>query len=95
MPLLLHEVRRLAIEVAHAEDAGLEVIGVVTPSGGAGYTEVLVSLSSSTREESLITVGLDRRTSEAGFRSGFENKLRAHVQEYRRASSPRVRAAGR
>jgi len=95
MPLLLHDVRRLATEVAHAQDAALEVVGVVTPSGGSGYAEVLISMSGCPAEECLLLVGLDRRTSEDGFRRGLEGKLRAHVQQQRRMSAPRARAAGR
>ncbi len=36
MPLRLDDIRRLAAEVARAEDEALEVVGVVTPSGGSG-----------------------------------------------------------
>jgi hypothetical protein len=44
LPLKLDDVRRVATEVARAQDDALQVIGVVTPSGGSGYTEVLITI---------------------------------------------------
>jgi hypothetical protein len=77
MPLRLDDVRRVATEVARAEDDALDVVGVVTRSGGSGYTEVLISVSGGAPEEdSLISVGLDRQTSEDALRNRLRGKLR-------------------
>jgi hypothetical protein len=94
MSLTLLDVRRLAIEVARAQDDALEVLGVVTPSGGSGYTEVLISQRGCPPEDGVISVGLDRQTSEESFRTRFAGKLRTHPRANRRADAPRVRAAG-
>jgi hypothetical protein len=80
MPLGLYDVRRLAMEVVRAQDDELEVVGVVTASGGSGYTEVLIT-SGCDSEECLMSVGLDRQTSEDAFRTRLAGKLNAQIQE--------------
>jgi len=94
MPLRLDDVRRLATEVAREQDNALEVVGVVTPSGNSGYAEVLITVSGCAPEECLLSVGVDRQTSEDNFRSLLAGKIRDHVQEHRRTQKPRVRTAG-
>jgi hypothetical protein len=82
MTLELDEIRRLAVEIVHDENHAVDVVGVLTESGGSGYTEVLISLRGCAPEECRISVGIDRHVNEIAFRATLADKIRAHLQDH-------------
>jgi hypothetical protein len=80
--LELEVVRRLATEVARAQDDSLEVVAALTHAGGTGYTEILFTLPGWSAPR-LISVGIDRDTSEAVFRLALTEIVRTRLLEIR------------
>jgi hypothetical protein len=79
MILDLAEVRRIAEEVARAEDPALEVIAAMASRGGSAYIELTLRIQRDGDEPSRVVVGADRSRGEAPLR-------RAIAREFRRAS---------
>ena len=82
MALELDDIRRLAVAVARDEHFAIDVVGVLTESGGSGYTEVLVVLRGCAPDECRISVGVDRHAHETVVRSALADKMRAHMREH-------------
>jgi hypothetical protein len=84
MPLPLADVKRIADDVAQAENPALEVVSATTAEGGSAYTEITVTIRGCRKEPCRIVVGADRSGDESSLRSDFATRLREHLAEHRR-----------
>jgi hypothetical protein len=79
MTLDLREVRRIAEDVARAEDPALELIAATASRGGSAYIELTLRIQGDGDEPSLFVVGADRSGGEAPLRSGIARELRRRL----------------
>jgi hypothetical protein len=74
----LLEVKRIAEEVARAEDPALEVLGAMMASRGSAYTELTIA-SHDSREPRHFVIGADRSGGELALRQAIASRLREHL----------------
>jgi hypothetical protein len=75
----LLEVKRIAEEVAHAEDPALEVLGAMMASRGSAYTELTMISHDSRTEPCHFVIGADRSGGELALRQAIASRLREHL----------------
>jgi hypothetical protein len=78
MPLAIDDARRAVADILAKEYPGLRLVGV-SGQGGTAYTEVFVSVADCHAEPCRLAIGVQRDTSEAGFRDAFRDMMRRHI----------------
>jgi hypothetical protein len=76
--LNLTDVRRIAGEVAHAQNPALEVIAARADHDST-YTEVFLTLPGCSAEPCTLIVGVSRDGSEVDFRAAIRERLADHL----------------
>jgi len=76
MILDLAEVKRIAKDVASAEDPALEVIAARASTGGSAYIELTLQIQSNGDDPSRVVVVADRSRGAASLRRAIARELR-------------------
>ena len=79
MILELAEVRRIAEDIAGAEDPALEVIAARASTGGSAYIELTLRIQSNGDDPSRVVVVVDRSRGEASLRRAIARELRRRL----------------
>lgn len=81
MILDLSEVRRIAEDVARAEDPALELIAAMASGGGSAYIELTLRIHGDGDEPSrVVVVGADRSGGEGPLRRSIAHELRRRLR---------------
>lgn len=84
MTLELTEVKRIAADVARAQDPSLEVVGATTAQGNSAYTEVTVTINGCSEDPCRVVIGANRSDGEPALREAIAAGLRTHLQQHRK-----------
>lgn len=76
MTLTLTDLRRIAAEIAHEEQPGLEVLAATNGEGAANYAEIILAFHADDPDPRRIVVGVSRPISESEMRHVMRERLR-------------------